>query len=140
MTLDGKPLLACPNKNVRRIVPGRHQIVGKRKGYLTRTVEIVVPSISVLAEPPVTVVDKVALRKGTRDVADSYLKYLYSPEGQEIIARHFYRPRDPRVAARYAKVFPQLTLVTIDDFGGWAKVQATHFGEGGVFDQIYVPQ
>ena len=103
-------------------------------------VEIVVPSISVLAEPPVTVVDKVALRKGTRDVADSYLKYLYSPEGQEIIARHYYRPRDPRVAARYAKVFPQLTLVTIDDFGGWAKVQATHFGEGGVFDQIYVPQ
>jgi sulfate/thiosulfate-binding protein len=103
-------------------------------------VEIVVPSISILAEPPVTVVDKVALRKGTREVADAYLKYLYSPEGQEIIARHFYRPRDPGVAAKYASRFPQLKLITIADFGGWAKAQATHFGEGGLFDQIYAPE
>ena len=103
-------------------------------------VEIVVPSLSILAEPPVTVVDKVALRKGTREVADAYLKYLYSPEGQEIIGRHYYRPRDPAVAAKYASRFPQLKLVTIADFGGWAKAQATHFGEGGIFDQIYLPQ
>ena len=103
-------------------------------------VDIVVPSISILAEPPVTVVDKVALRKGTRDVADAYLKYLYSPVGQEIIARHFYRPRDPAVAAKYASQFPQLKLLTIADFGGWAKAQATHFGEGGLFDQIYLPE
>jgi sulfate/thiosulfate transport system substrate-binding protein len=103
-------------------------------------VEIVVPSLSILAEPPVTVVDKVALRKGTREVADAYLKYLYSPEGQEIIGRHYYRPRDPAVAARYASRFPALKLITIDDFGGWAKAQATHFGEGGIFDQIYLPQ
>ncbi len=103
-------------------------------------VDIVVPSISILAEPPVTLVDKVALRKGTREVADAYLKYLYSPIGQEIIARHFYRPRDPTVAEKYASRFPQLNLLTIADFGGWAKAQTTHFGEGGIFDQIYVPE
>ena len=103
-------------------------------------VEIVVPSISILAEPPVTVVDKVALRKGTRDVADAYLKYLYSPVGQEIIARNFYRPQDPAVAAKYASQFPQVNLLTIADFGGWAKAQTAHFGEGGVFDQIYAPE
>ena len=96
--------------------------------------------LSILAEPPVTVVDKVALRKGTRDVADAYLKYLYSPTGQEIIARHFYRPRDPAVAAKYASRFPQLKLLTIADFGGWPKAQSTHFGEGGIFDQIYAPE
>ncbi|MEQ1801837.1 MAG: sulfate ABC transporter substrate-binding protein [Gammaproteobacteria bacterium] len=103
-------------------------------------VEIVVPSLSILAEPPVTVVDKVALRKGTRDVADAYLKYLYSPVGQDIIGKHYYRPRDPAVAAKYASRFPTLKLLTIADFGGWAKAQATHFGEGGIFDQIYLPQ
>jgi sulfate transport system substrate-binding protein len=103
-------------------------------------VEIAVPSLSILAEPPVTVVDKVALRKGTREVADAYLKYLYSPVGQEIIARNFYRPRDPAVAAKYASRFPQVNLLTISDFGGWAKAQTTHFGEGGIFDQIYVPE
>jgi sulfate transport system substrate-binding protein len=103
-------------------------------------VEIVVPSLSILAEPPVTVVDKVALRKGTRDVAGAYLKHLYSPEGQEIIARHYYRPRDPQVAAKYAGKFPPLKLLTIQDFGGWQKAQARHFGDGGVFDQIYLPQ
>jgi sulfate/thiosulfate transport system substrate-binding protein len=98
--------------------------------------ELVVPSVSILAEPPVAVVDKVALRRGTREVAMAYLNYLYSKEGQEIIARHFYRPRDPEVAARYAASFPPLKLATIADFGGWASVQRTHFGDGGVFDQI----
>lgn len=100
--------------------------------------EIVVPSLSILAEPPVTVVDKVVDRKGTRKLAEEYLKYLYSPEGQEIAARHYYRPRDKKVAAKYAKVFPKVKLVTIDDtFGGWRKAQKKHFADGGVFDQIY---
>jgi sulfate/thiosulfate transport system substrate-binding protein len=98
--------------------------------------EIVVPSVSVLAEPPVAVVERVALRHGTREVARAYLDYLYSPEGQDIIARHYYRPRDSQVAARYAQQFPQLKLATIADFGGWASVQRTHFSDGGVFDQI----
>ena len=101
--------------------------------------QIVVPTVSVLAEPPVAVVDKVVLRKGTREVATAYLQYLYSKEGQEIIARNYYRPRDPEVAAKYADRFPKLNLVTIADFGGWPKAQAEHFGEGGVFDQIYAP-
>ena len=103
-------------------------------------VEIVVPSLSILAEPPVTVVDKVVLRRGTRDVATEYLKYLYSPEAQEIIAKNFYRPIDPAVAAKYEKTFPKLNLVTIKDFGGWAQAQKVHFADGGVFDQIYAPQ
>src|SRR6202047_4532354 len=98
--------------------------------------QIVVPSGRILAEPPVAVVDKVALRRGTREVAMAYLGYLYSQEGQEIIARHYYRPRDPPVAARHAARFPQLKLATIADLGGWAQVQRTHFSEGGVFDQI----
>jgi sulfate/thiosulfate transport system substrate-binding protein len=98
--------------------------------------EIVVPSVSILAEPPVAVVDRVALHHGTREVARAYLSYLYSREGQEIIARHYYRPRDPEVAARYAGRFPALKLATIADFGGWASAQATHFRDGGVFDQI----
>jgi sulfate/thiosulfate transport system substrate-binding protein len=87
----------------------------------------------------VTVVDEVALRHGTRAVATAYLEYLYSKEGQEIIARHYYRPRDGEVAARYAARFPQLKLVTIAEFGGWARAQATHFSDGGVFDQISAP-
>jgi sulfate transport system substrate-binding protein len=99
--------------------------------------EIVVPSISILAEPPVAVVDKVALRRGTADLARAYLEYLYSKEGQEIIARHYYRPRDPEVAAKYASVFPKVNLVTIADFGGWAAAQKKHFADGGVFDRIY---
>jgi sulfate/thiosulfate transport system substrate-binding protein len=98
--------------------------------------QIVVPSVSILAEPPVAVVDKVALHHGTREVARAYLSYLYSHEGQEIIARHFYRPRDAEVAARYADRFPSLKLATIADFGGWANAQSTHFRDGGVFDQI----
>jgi sulfate/thiosulfate transport system substrate-binding protein len=101
--------------------------------------QIVVPTVSVLAEPPVAVVDKVVLRRGTREVATAYLQYLYSKEGQEIVARNYYRPRDPEVAAKYAAQYPKLTLVTIADFGGWAKVQPQHFSDGGVFDQIYAP-
>jgi len=100
--------------------------------------DIVYPPISILAEPPVAVVDKVVDKRGTRDVAQAYLEYLYSAEGQDIAARNFYRPIDPTVAAKYAKSFPKLTLFTIDDtFGGWAKAQKTHFADGGVFDQIY---
>ncbi len=100
--------------------------------------QIVVPSVSILAEPPVAVVDKVALRRGTADVARAYLEYLYSKPGQEIVAKHHYRPRDPEVAAKYASVFPKIgTLVTIADFGGWARAQATHFADGGVFDRVY---
>jgi sulfate/thiosulfate-binding protein len=99
--------------------------------------EIVVPSLSILAEPPVAVVDKVALRKGTADVARAYLEYLYSKEGQEIVAKHYYRPRDPEVAAKYANLFSKVDLVTIADFGGWAAAQKKHFADGGVFDKIY---
>ena len=100
--------------------------------------EIVVPSLSILAEPPVSIVDKVVKKKGTEAVAKAYLDYLYSPEGQDIAGRNFYRPRDPAAAAKYASVFPSLQLVTIDEeFGGWAKAQKTHFADGGVFDQIY---
>ncbi len=98
--------------------------------------QLVVPRMSVLAEPPVAVVDSVVLRRGTRAVATAYLQYLYSPEGQEIVARHYYRPRDPQVAARHAGEFPQLELVSIADLGGWQKVQREHFSEGGIFDQI----
>ncbi len=100
--------------------------------------EIVVPSVSILAEPPVAVVDRVVKRKGTADLAKAYLEYLYSPEGQDIAGRNFYRPRDTAAAAKYAAVFPKIELFTIDEvFGGWTKAQATHFADGGVFDQIY---
>ena len=100
--------------------------------------QIVVPSLSILAEPPVTVVDKNVDRKATREVAQAYLQYLYSPEGQDIAAQNYYRPIDPKVAARYDKQFTKVNLFTIDEvFGGWAKAQKTHFADGGVFDQIY---
>ena len=100
--------------------------------------DIVYPPISILAEPPVSVVDKVVDKRGTRDVATAYLEYLYSPEGQDIAARNFYRPIDPAVQAKFAKKFPKLNLFTIDEvFGGWTKAQKTHFADGGVFDQIY---
>ncbi len=101
--------------------------------------DVIVPSISILAEPSVAVVDKVVLKRGTKTVAEEYLKYLYSKEGQEIVAKHFYRPRDAQVAAKYANVFPKLTLLTIKDFGGWASAQKTHFADGGVFDQLLAP-
>jgi sulfate/thiosulfate transport system substrate-binding protein len=99
--------------------------------------DIVMPSISILAEPPVAVVARVTLRRKTTDVARAYLEYLYSPAAQELIARHYYRPRDAAVAKRYAKQFPAVKMVTIADLGGWAKVQAAHFNDGGVFDRIY---
>ena len=98
--------------------------------------ELVVPSVSVLAEPPVAVVDKVARRHGTTEVATAYLEYLYRPEGQEIVARNFYRPRDPAVAAKYKSQFPDLPLFTVNEFGGWTKAQKTFFADGGVFDQM----
>jgi sulfate/thiosulfate transport system substrate-binding protein len=100
--------------------------------------QIVIPSLSILAEPPVTVVDKVVDKKGTRKVAEAYLTYLYSPEGQEILAKHYFRPRLAAVAAKYEKQFPKIKLFTIDEvFGGWKKAQKTHFDDGGVFDEIY---
>ena len=102
--------------------------------------EIVVPSVSILAEPAVSVVDKNVDKHGTRKVAESYLQYLYSPEGQEIAARNFYRPRDPAVAAKYENQFPKIALFTIEEaFGSWTKAYQEHFAEGGVFDQIYKP-
>ena len=100
--------------------------------------QIVVPSLSILAEPPVTVVDKNVDKHGTRKVAEAYLNWLYSAEGQEIAAKNFYRPTDEKVARKYAKQFPKLNLITIDKaFGGWAKAQKEHFADDGVFDQIY---
>jgi sulfate transport system substrate-binding protein len=101
---------------------------------------IVVPSLSILAEPTVAWVDKVVDRKGTKAVAKAYLEYLYSDEGQDIAGKNFYRPRSAQAAAKYAAQFPQIKLITIDDvFGGWTKAQKAHFADGGVFDQIYLP-
>ena len=100
--------------------------------------DIVAPSLSILAEPPVAVVDKVVDKRGTRAVAQAYLEFLYTPEGQTIAAENYYRPIDPTVAAKYAKQYPKVTLFTIDEvFGGWAKAQKTHFADGGSFDKIY---
>jgi sulfate transport system substrate-binding protein len=102
-----------------------------------RQLEIVMPSISIRAEPPVAVVDRVALRRKTTDVARAYLEQLYSPAAQEIIAKHHYRPRHAEVAKKYAKKFPELKLVTIADFGGWSKAHQAHFADGALFDRIY---
>ncbi|MES2091108.1 MAG: sulfate ABC transporter substrate-binding protein [Pseudomonadota bacterium] len=100
--------------------------------------DIVYPPVSILAEPPVTVVDKVVEKHGTREVAQAYLDYLYSAEGQDIAGKNYYRPTDPKAQAKYAKQFPKIKLFDIDDvFGGWTKAQKTHFADGGVFDQIY---
>ncbi|HVO70654.1 MAG TPA: sulfate ABC transporter substrate-binding protein [Aggregatilineaceae bacterium] len=102
--------------------------------------EIIVPSLSILAEPPVTLVDKVADRHGTRKVAQAYLEYLYSPQGQDIAGRHYYRPRLEAAAAKYATQFGKVNLFTVDEtFGGWQKAQALHFADGAIFDQIYQP-
>jgi sulfate transport system substrate-binding protein len=102
--------------------------------------EMVAPSLSILAEPPVAVVDKVANKHGTKAVAQAYLEYLYTDVGQEIAAKHFYRPRSQAVAAKYAAQFPKVQLVTVDEvFGGWKKAHATHFADGALFDQIYQP-
>jgi sulfate transport system substrate-binding protein len=118
----------------------------ENEAYLARNelgkdkVEVVTPSISILAEPPVSVVDSVAAKHGTTAIAKAYLEFLYSSEGQEIAARNYYRPRLASVAAKYADRFPKIGLFTIDQvFGGWQKAQAKHFNEGGVFDKIYVP-
>src|SRR5262249_51472270 len=103
-------------------------------------VEIVVPSLSILAEPPVALVDKVVDKKGTRAAAQAYLEYLYTSEVQEIAARSYYRPRLATVARKYASTFPKVPLATIDEvFGGWQKAQKAHFADGGVFDEIYQP-
>jgi sulfate transport system substrate-binding protein len=100
--------------------------------------DIVFPSLSILAEPPVAVVDRVTLRKKTTDVARAYLEYLYSPEAQEIIAKHYYRPRNEAVLKKYAAQFPDVKMLSINDFGGWAAAQKKHFDDGGLFDQIYL--
>jgi sulfate transport system substrate-binding protein len=103
--------------------------------------EVVYPSISILAEPPVTVVDKNVDKHGTRAAAEEYLKFLYTPEGQELAAKHHYRPRDEAVLAKYAADFPKVEVFTIDEvFGGWDKAQKTHFEDHGVFDEIYTPK
>ena len=102
--------------------------------------ELVVPSVTILAEPPVAVVDKVVDKRGTRKVAEAYLEFLYSPEGQEIAARHYYRPRLEATRQKFAATFPHVETFTIDQiFGGWSKAQKTHFADGGIFDQIYQP-
>ena len=99
--------------------------------------EKVIPSISILTEPSVSLIDKVVDRRGTRAVAEAYLQFLYTPQGQEIIAKNHFRPRNPEIAAKYAKDFPQIKLFTIDQvFGGWKKAQALHFDNGGIFDKI----
>ena len=108
------------------------------KEYGPGKFEMVVPSLSILAEPPVAIVDKVVDKKGTRDLAEAYLQYLYSEEGQEIAAKNFYRPSNQKVAAKYAKQFPAMTLFRIDEaFGGWKNAHKIHFSDGGTFDQIY---
>lgn len=110
------------------------------KEFGTDKFEIVTPSISILAEPSVSVVDKFVDKHGTRKAAEEYLKYLYSPEGQDIAGKHYYRPRDAKAAEKYKPQFAEVKTFTIDEvFGGWAKAQDTHFKDGGVFDQIYTP-
>jgi sulfate transport system substrate-binding protein len=100
--------------------------------------DVVVPSVSILAEPPVAVVDKVVDKKGTRKAAEEYLKFLYTPDAQEIIARNYFRPRNAQIRSKYQSQFKSVPLFTIDrNFGGWAKAQALHFNDGGLFDQIY---
>lgn len=101
--------------------------------------EIVYPSLSILAEPPVAIVDSVVDKKGTRELAQAYLEFLYTPTGQDIAGRHFYRPVDPAAAKKYSSIFKPIKLVDIGKFGGWQKAQKKHFNDGGVFDQIYKP-
>jgi sulfate transport system substrate-binding protein len=111
-----------------------------QKEFGADKVDIITPTLSILAEPPVAIVEKVAKKRGTTEVAKAYLEYLYSDEGQDIAGKNFYRPRSEKAAAKYAKQFAEVKLVTIDEvFGGWQKAQKTHFGDGGVFDQIFKP-
>jgi len=101
--------------------------------------EIVIPSVSVLAEPPVAIVDKVVDKRGTRQVAEAYLRFLYSPAGQELAARYYFRPRSPEVAAKYKDRFPDVDMISIEGFGGWSQANKTHFADGGIFDQVFNP-
>ena len=101
--------------------------------------EVIAPSLSILAEPPVALVDKVVDRRGTRALAQAYLEFLYTPEGQTLAAENYLRPTAPDIAARYVDRFPHLDMLRIEDFGGWATAHKTHFADGGVFDQIYRP-
>ncbi|MXS85821.1 sulfate ABC transporter substrate-binding protein [Nitrosomonas sp. HPC101] len=111
------------------------------KEYGPEQFEIIIPSISILAEPPVTIVTKNADKHGTHTIAQAYLEYLYSKEGQDIAARNFYRPSDPDIARKYTHQFPEINLLTVDEvFGGWQKAQSIHFSDGGLFDKIYVNQ
>jgi sulfate/thiosulfate-binding protein len=110
-----------------------------RKEFGADTFEIVYPSLSILAEPPVAVVDSVVDKRGTRDVAQAYLTFLFTPQAQDIAARNYYRPRDATVAKQYAERYPELKLATIEDFGGWDVAQARFFADGGLFDRIYTP-
>ena len=122
------------------LIAWENEALMARKQFGQDKFEIVYPSISIRAEPPVAWVDKVTSRHGTADVAKAYLEFLYTPAGQEIGAQNFYRPRDPAVTAKYASQFPALPLLTIDgDFGGWKTAEAKFFGDGGVFDKIYQP-
>jgi sulfate/thiosulfate-binding protein len=124
----GDVLLAWENEAYLAVAEGKGQV------------EIVVPSMSILAEPPVAIVDKVVDKRGTRAAAEAYLQFLYSPEGQELAAKFHYRPRDQKIAAKYAGTFAQVKLFTIDQaFGGWQNAQKSHFADGGTFDQIYRP-
>jgi sulfate transport system substrate-binding protein len=124
----GDVLLAWENEAYLAVAEGKGQV------------EIVVPSMSILAEPPVAIVDKVVDKRGTRAAAEAYLQFLYSPEGQDLAAKFHYRPRDQKIAAKYAGTFAQVKLFTIDQaFGGWQNAQKTHFADGGTFDQIYRP-
>jgi len=119
------------------LIAWENEAIASRNQSGKHPFEIVIPSLSILAEPPVTWVDKVVSKRGTRAVAQAYLEYLYSPEGQEVAAKHFYRPRLASVARNHADTFPKVNLFTIEEvFGGWQKAQKTHFNEGGVFDQI----
>ncbi len=124
---QGDVLIAWENEallTVNKLAPGKF--------------DVVIPSVSILAEPPVAVVDRVVDKKGTRSAAEAYLKFLYTPQAQEIIARNYFRARNPAVAAKYGAQFPNLKLFTIDrNFGGWAKTQRLHFADGGLFDQEY---
>jgi len=136
----GDVLLAWENEALSSLEPKeKNKESAQNKDSDKEEFEIVLPSISVLAEPTVSVVDKNVKRNGTEAVAKAYLDYLYSDEGQDIVGKNFYRPHGTAAAAKYAHQFPQLELLTIDrDFGGWTKAQKTHFADGGVFDQIYI--
>ena len=121
------------------LIPWENEALAAANDVAKGEPEVIAPSLSVLAEPPVAIVDKVVDRRGTRALAEAYLQFLYTPEGQALAAQNYLRPTSPEIAAQYADRFPQLDLLTIADFGGWAAAQKTHFGDGAIFDQIYRP-